>query len=116
MSDLHDILLSAERALADPARRGSRDAVSPLLADDFTEVGASGAIYSREDAIAAMAAGTSKTAPSLVDFSVRMIADDVALATYREGGAGVVRASIWRKEGDRWRLCFHQATPSAAAD
>jgi ribonuclease HI len=41
----------------------------------------------------------------------------VALVTYRvervEDGSTTLRSSIWAREGDRWRMRFHQGTPAA---
>ena len=53
----------------------------------------------------------------LPDYSVELVAVDVALATYtsevRYGDEIEVgrRSSLWIKDGGRWKLRFHQGTP-----
>ncbi|HEY6398467.1 MAG TPA: DUF4440 domain-containing protein [Solirubrobacteraceae bacterium] len=52
------------------------------------------------------------------DFTVRELAPTVALATYRsviDRGDGsppliALRSSIYRRDGERWRMEFHQIT------
>jgi hypothetical protein len=56
------------------------------------------------------------------DFAVRELATGVALVTYRsvidQGGGSApliaLRSSIWRREGDRWRMELHQITRLAS--
>jgi ribonuclease HI len=45
---LAELLLSLELQLMDPAFRKDRAAVSSLLAEDFSEFGSSGRVWSRE--------------------------------------------------------------------
>jgi hypothetical protein len=53
----------------------------------------------------------------LPDYSVKLVAADVALATYtsevRYGDKIEVGrcSSLWVKDGGRWQLRFHQGTP-----
>jgi hypothetical protein len=90
--------------------------VSSLLADGFREFGSSGRVYTREDIIPTL----QEEAPaslSLVNFEMRLLAEGVALVTYRssrdEPGAppsAALRSSIWIREGENWRMVFHQGT------
>lgn len=53
----------------------------------------------------------------LPDYSVELVAPDVALATYtsevRTGDKIEIgrRSSLWVKDSGRWQLRFHQGTP-----
>jgi hypothetical protein len=105
-----------EEQLLQPEVRASRERLGALLADDFLEFGSSGTVFDKKKVIAAL----SKESPakrSLRRFAVTMIADNIALVTYRatfssKRGARVhsLRSSIWRlREGD-WQMVFHQGT------
>jgi hypothetical protein len=81
--DLEERLLRAE------VRRSS-DEAGKLLASDFTEFGSSGAVYSRQQTLDALA----KKSPmelSATDFSVRVLCDDVVLVTYRAASEVILR-------------------------
>lgn len=43
----------------------------------------------------------------------RPLTGDVVLVTYRagHGGAWSLRASVWQRDADGWRVRFHQGTP-----
>jgi hypothetical protein len=90
-----------------------------VLAVDFHEIGASGAVHVRAEVIAPHD-GPIRSRP-LMDFRAQLIGDHLALARYRsatendDGSLRVAeRASIWRKEGSGWRLVFHQGTLAPA--
>lgn len=124
--DLIAHLRRLEEELLRPEVRRSRAALEALLAPDFVEIGRSGRVYDRATIVAALAseagAGSDRPVARIEDFTVRLLAPDVALATYRstrgaESGAGprthARRSSTWRREpGGAWRLAFHQATPT----
>ncbi len=52
------------------------------------------------------------------DFSIKVLADDVVLATYvshrhnpDEDPKHALRSSIWKLMDGRWKIVFHQGTP-----
>jgi hypothetical protein len=106
-----------ERALLDPRVRADRARVGEMLADDFLEVGASGAVFGRDGVLQAL--------PQEHDIRfdagamrVCLVADGVARISYvatRTVGDDVrrsLRTSLWRCEADGdWRMVFHQGTP-----
>jgi hypothetical protein len=90
-----------------------------IVSDDFRELGASGKIYGKAEAISALLNTPSPpidpaSTPALVDFHVAEVTPGVALATYRTPLS--LRSSIWRREGDVWRLYFHQGTRVPSRD
>ena len=106
-----------EEQLLQPQVRASRERLAELLADDFIEFGSSGKVFDKKKVIAGLAKETS-TKLSLSKFAVTMLADNIALVTYRaarSAGRGrrpvqSLRSSIWRlREGD-WQMVFHQGT------
>jgi hypothetical protein len=88
------------------------------LAPDFAEIGRSGRGYDRAALIAALA-HEEPAAIVISDFGVRVLAPEVALATYHSRATGAdgrpvlsLRSSIWRRDAGRWLLVFHQGTPT----
>jgi len=53
---------------------------------------------------------------SLTDFTVRRLAPDVMLVTYRttiqDQSQSRLRSSIWKVISGHWQMVFHQGTPS----
>ncbi len=116
MDDPRLLLPELERHLLKPEVRSDRNAVSALLADDFMEFGASGRVWSRAEILAELA-----TEPLVhldaSNFHVAMLSPELALVTYRSSRVQpnqpprqALRSSIWRLQGDHWRIVFHQGT------
>lgn len=104
-------LLDLERAMWADATRGDRSWMDQHLTASFTEFGWSGRRYDRDDILDTAIAPIDA---ELVDMSVRPLGPDAALVTYRSvelRGHGN-RASVWIRQQGRWRLEFHQGTPS----
>lgn len=108
-----------ERRLLEPEVRRSAEEVGELLADDFVEVGADGNLYDKAGIIAILQKSPSpKTA--LTGFKARPLAPDVYLVTFyysREAtperpAAKSFRSSVWKRANGRWRMAFHQGTPT----
>jgi len=107
------------RALEESLWRGETRFDRPLMektfAHDFYEVGRSGRIHTRQDCLDLSPEPIDAVLP-LADFSVRLIAADVAQVTYTSHVTygGVVqrghRSSIWTRGADSWVLRFHQGT------
>lgn len=109
-------VLARELALLTDAVRSAAPAAARLLHPAFTEVGASGRVYDREEILAELA-----PLPRGVE-AVDLVADEVAPGavlvrfTTTGGGRGAVhRTSLWVREGGQWLLRHHQGTPAASA-
>jgi len=108
---LREELLGLETALARRDAAAIPGGYEAVLHDDFREHGASGHVWTRE-ATLAMLAGATPADVELAGFEIEWITADVVLATYETAGARPSRrVSIWVRDGDRWRLRFHQGTP-----
>ena len=115
--DLAAMLLTLELDLLSAPGRADASWLGDVLADDFVEFGSSGRTYDKTTVIAVLT-DPAASAPScaIETFAVRLLSPDVALATYQVAGDTIprsLRSSIWRLEGDRWRLAFHQGTVAA---
>lgn len=110
-------LHALENILQEPETRSSPEMLSRLLAEDFVEIGSSGAVYDKGQIIEALQEEKGATF-TMQDFQVRVLAPGVVLATYRvlrtsqaEGPARLSRrSSIWKSDGGAWRMTFHQGT------
>ena len=110
-----EAVLALERHLLQPDVRASRPALDRLLADDFTEIGASGRMFGKAEVLRWLPAEDG----AHFDFepvSVRWIADDLAQVVYRARRTlasevrHTLRCSLWRRSGGDWKMIFHQGT------
>jgi hypothetical protein len=104
-------LLELERSMWTDATRRDPSWMDEHLTETFTEFGWSGRRYTRDDILEV---DIGPIEAELTDIEVRALGPDAALVTYRSHeirGVGN-RASIWIRLHGRWRLDFHQGTPS----
>jgi hypothetical protein len=122
-----DLFRRLEQALHRPEVRGSSDAVSALLAEDFREFGSSGTIYDKAivlEALAQRAPAAASPLPVILDFAAQALAPDIVLVTYRsinhahgdDPERSTLRSSIWQQVEGSWRMLFHQGTPVPSQD
>ena len=102
-------VIDLERRLLDPATRLDRAALATLLHEDFTEFGASGRVYDREQIVDALIA-TDGSVATASNFEATRLGPDAVLLTYRTD-APALRSSVWlRDEDGTWRMLHHQGT------
>ena len=91
-----------------------------LVTEDYWEVGASGRRYDRAFVLDTVAARALERpgAWQVDDFAVRPLGGDVWLATYvlHQGPRITRRATIWRRDGERWVAAYHQGTVVSGGD
>jgi glyoxylase I family protein len=112
------LLEQQEAALHRREVRASAARLSELLDEDFEELGISGARWTRDTVMEALR-NESFSERRISDFRLRALSDGLALVTYRvqrmatpvRPGAESLRSSLWRCNGGRWRMLFHQGTP-----
>ena len=110
-TDLQDHLYSLEERLLHPDREADRTMLLALLAGDFKEFSSSGRIYNRQQTIEALLKSDPRPA-TIHHYYVELLAEDVALATYRATVVLAVshRSSLWVLRDGRWQIYFHQGT------
>ncbi|MBY3029463.1 DUF4440 domain-containing protein [Rhizobium leguminosarum] len=110
---------SLEEALHRPEIRRSREVVETLLADGFVEFGASGRVYDRTAIIDLLAqeSGTDEGNLRTANYALKPISNDAVLLTYDtersylDGSKRcVLRSSVWKHDGLKWQMFFHQGT------
>ena len=103
-----------ERELLRPDVRSDIGRTGVLLHPEFTEIGTSGRLWTR-DAMMMSLEESPGSHMELELISVDRIGAQAILLVYRshsrEGAA--LRSSLWVLDGEQWRLRFHQGTPEA---
>lgn len=104
-------LLSLEMQLASGRFCKNSDVLDHLICDEFREIGSSGAVYTKQSVIEALA----KTADREVvmsDFRVMRLSSSATLVTYHAmmSGTGTFRSSVWIFRDNCWKILFHQGT------
>lgn len=115
-----DRLKELEQRLLRPEVRSDPEQLGLLLHPSFTEIGAGGKIYSREEVLAEFRDTPPGYAVWAQDFLADALRDDVVLLTYKSAhidGSGklsrfVSRTSLWQRTGAGWQMRFHQGTPT----
>lgn len=117
-SDLSEIearIVAAERALLDPAVRGDRAELERRLDPAFTEIGQSGAFWTREAVLADLTTNDQSRYASaeLSETRTLELANGVFLLTYvvQIGEWRSRRSSIYRMCDGRLCMVFNQGTP-----
>lgn len=117
-SEDRDALIALEETLWRAETRFDPVLMGQTFSPNLVEFGRSGRRYERAEMLfdPDPKAEINALLP-LPDYSVELVAADVALATYKsevrygdeiEMGR---RSSLWVKDGGRWQLRFHQGTP-----
>lgn len=117
MTDIEIQLCELELQLLTSSVRHNRDAVSHLLAEEFREFGSSGRVFDKQQILDALM-NESPAEISMADFKTTVLADGIALVTYRacrqndtqSKPAISLRSSIWVMRDGRWQMVFHQGT------
>jgi len=99
-----------------PETRFDRHYMDAILAPGFVEIGQSGRVYSRDDALGVPAQEIDVELP-LTGLTATEVAPGTALVRYtsvpaRRSRGAALRSSLWTHDG-RWLLLFHQATPTS---
>jgi len=114
---IEKIIFELENKLLDPKVRSNEGELAKLLSNDFFEFGSSGKEYNKQSTISALKKEECFNL-SISNFKAKELAEDVFLVTYKinapkDGSrSGSLRSSIWTKNGDDWKLLFHQGTKS----
>ena len=115
--DLAAHLLDLETQLHRQDVRSDESALRRLIAEDFFEFGVSGTVWTRDAVIQALR-GESFSIREVTDVRLTLLADGVALLTYRghrvatpqRPASDSLRSSIWRLRDGQWQMQFHQGT------
>ncbi|UVJ40401.1 ribonuclease HI family protein [Arthrobacter sp. CJ23] len=107
-----DVVVALERELLQPEVRADIGRTGVLLHPDFTEIGSSGRLWTR-DAMMMELEGDPGESTELELLGADRLNEGTVLLNYRSHGraGSALRSSVWLLDGGRWRLRFHQGTP-----
>ncbi len=115
---LRDEIIKLELAFQRQPPNMTQADVHQLLREDFFEFGSSGGIINKQMVVNYLATETIDMTSG--DFNLHLLADGVALLTYRSvkrfGSTAPPlysnRSSIWTCVSGHWQMFFHQGTPT----
>ena len=118
MENIAQQIKTLEEKLLQRHTRADQEMLQMLLHDDFEELGASGNIVTKPEAINWLRREDDNIQWSLSDFEVRRLSDRIVLATYRAQKTDLgthatrqsMRSSLWIKSDSGRMLRFHQGT------
>jgi ribonuclease HI len=103
-----------ERELLRPDTRADIGRTGVLLHPEFTEIGSSGRLWTRDAMMMALEENPAAET-ELEILGADRVGAEAVLLTYRSQGrtGSSLRSSLWVLDGTQWRLRFHQGTPEA---
>jgi hypothetical protein len=127
LSPLEQTLIASEKSLIEAKKKDDRALLKRTVTDDFSLVGVDGTLLQKQEAVDDLGdSGLIEIMP--YNIKVVPVGDDAAIVTYD----AVVRkkpeedqgpppryqhfSSVWVKQGDAWKLKFHQATAAHWGD
>ena len=110
-------LISLELKLHTRKARSSRETLDKLIADDFREIGASGAYFGKQSVLDRLPS-EDEIKIEANEFEYRRFSASIAHLTYKSrllSPIGVLartsyRTSIWKLNDSKWQMIFHQGT------
>ena len=127
LSPLEQTLIASEKSLIEAKKKDDGAFFKRTLSDDFALVGVDGSLYERKEALDELGdSGLLELTP--YDIKVVALGENAAIVTYD----AIVRkapeedqgpppryqhfSSVWVRQGDAWKLKFHQATAAHWGD
>ncbi|WP_430487763.1 DUF4440 domain-containing protein [Priestia flexa] len=114
-TELKGHLYKLEEKLLQPSVRKSIEELDNLLADEFMEYGSSGQIFYKEIIMNRLPYETT-IKMTMMDFEIKLLASNVALTTFKllkhNNMQYSLRSSIWKLKEEKWKMIFHQGTPT----
>ncbi|MEH6795228.1 MAG: DUF4440 domain-containing protein [Rhodococcus sp. (in: high G+C Gram-positive bacteria)] len=110
-SDLATVL-GLEREMQTSDCRRDNERLAGLLADDFAEVGASGAVWDKPSILDLL--GREKSMEiEVLELDGRWLSSEFVLVQWISRTVDILarRTSLWRRSNAGWELVHHQGTP-----
>lgn len=106
-------VIALERSLLDDATRSDSAAVAALLHPQWSEVGRSGRLWTRDELLDEIAPLAEPVTLDVI--SCMPAGPDTLLLTWRAmaGAQSTLRSSLWVRTAGHWQQLFHQGTPEA---
>ena len=123
MNELTQQIKDLEQSLLQRHTRSNEAYLNSLLHDEFEELGESGKVVTKWEAIEWLLREADGVQWSLSNFRIKSLSDELVLAIYiackSDLTAGTdkrsLRSSVWKKTATSWALLFHQGTSISSA-
>jgi hypothetical protein len=118
--NIEKTLFELEAELQKPDVRKSIEKLNGLISDEFREITSLGTVKNKQDCFVSLPA-----APEIkfvmTDFSVRELAPNLMQTFFKTEKTEIntgkvshsIRNSIWINENGKWKMIFHQGTPTS---
>ena len=127
LSPLEQTLIASEKSLIEAKKKNDGAFFKRTLSEDFALVGVDGELHERQEAVDELG-DSGLLELTAYDIKVVAVGENAAIVTYN----AIVRkapeedqgpppryqhfSSVWVKQGDAWKLKFHQATAAHWGD
>lgn len=119
MNDLDKIIFNLEKELQKDEVRKSIEKLDELISDDFKEITSSGTVTNKQDCFVNLPSAP-KIDFVMTDFQIRQLTPDLIQSFFKTEKTVVetgkksfsMRNSIWKNENGKWKMIFHQGTPT----
>jgi hypothetical protein len=116
MNSIAATIKELELSLLKPEVRSSKEALDKLLAEDFIEIGTSGATYTKQDILERLPNNTDSVDYTVTDFTVEIPDENTAITTFKTirvtNDTDIIisqRSSHWRNTDGHWKIFSHNA-------
>lgn len=111
-----------ERELHSPSARADFQRITDLLHVDFREFNRNGCDYTLADILDELAHEGGSLHVWSGDYALQYLTAESALLLYKSAHIELdgsissfsMRSSLWVRDGERWKMLFHQGTPAEA--
>jgi hypothetical protein len=122
MESIEKLIFQLENDLLKSEIRKSPQKLSELLAEEFIEFTSSGSEYHYKNSdVFQKQEDNSELLWQITDFRIKQLSEDCILAIYKvvkhnepnENKKYSLRSSIWKSYCGKWKMIFHQGTPTS---
>ncbi|KND48672.1 MAG: hypothetical protein AB200_03030 [Parcubacteria bacterium C7867-005] len=119
MRDYKELIFELENKLQHPEVRKSVQELDGLISNDLIEFGSSGQVYTKKDVLVNLPSST-EIKFNMTDFDVIALGPDIVQSRFKTEKTNLQtgeitrsqRSSLWRNENGKWKMIFHQGTPT----
>lgn len=125
-SALADAIQRLELSLLQSDLNTHPELIDQLLAANFEEIDNRGQLQCRDDVVGWLMRKDPQLRWAFTNFRIKVLTEDLALAIYSiqnpaqpdtqlTQAPGSIRTSLWQRQGNDWKMIFHQATKITGA-
>ena len=106
------IILDKEKSLFKYEYMKVINYLEELIDDNYKEIGKSGKVFNKEDIIEYLSNLKEDRNITIYNYNCRKISTNIFLVHYitKNNNDNIFRTSIWKKENNKFKIIFHQAS------